>query len=207
MAEEKPSTWARFVRWFEKWDDKADRWVRRHLRRGWGYRITNVFLGVMAAGMIAIFLLIVYVALVLERFSLDTNTFLSIILADIPVGIVLWFALERRESKRRRLLDASEIVQSPIKYTHLEIHYCDEYEDGIIPNVRYYVVNKLSKIAYFVDDEVQALVEARFIRRFPKHRDLAELTRYFDNNHITHASSLPQGDDLFRTDPFREGVV
>lgn len=204
MTEGKDSYWRKARKRVERANDRSDRWMRRHVRRGWGYRIGNVVRLVAIALTVFLIGLLALSGLILVRFSLDANTFFSIIFADIPVGVALWVAFERTQSKRRKLLDAVDIVEAPTRFTNLEIHYCDEFEDGIPPDVRYYVVNKKSKVAYFVDDEIQDLVEARFIRKFPRHRDLAELNRHFDNNHITHASGYPQGDDLFRSQPFAE---
>ena len=197
--------WEKFRRKVERANERAEVWFRKHVGRGIGYRIWQYFGWGLIAALVISLAVIGLIVLILAKVSLETNTILSIMVADIPIGLFLWLALERRESKRRRLLDAAEIVVAPTRYTNLVIHYCDEFADGTPPDLRYYVVNTKSKVAYFVDAEVQALVKARFIRKFPRHRDLAELNRYFDTNGITHASSYPQGDDLFRDTPFQGG--
>jgi hypothetical protein len=202
---EETSRWERFRRKVERLNDRAERWLRKHARRGPGYRIGQVITWTLIALIVILVGLMIIVAYVEAKVSLEPNTILSIIVADIPVSLVFWFAFQRRESKRRKLLDASQIVQEPKLYTHLAIHYCDDYTDGIPPDVRYYIVNTKSKVAYFVDKEIQDLVEARFIRKFPRHRDPDELNRYFNVNGIIHASGYPQGDDLFRDAPFPTG--
>jgi cbb3-type cytochrome oxidase subunit 3 len=189
-----------------RWNTKADRAWQKFAGRGLGYKIGVALKWFTIA--LGVFFVAVYIYAVLStgRFNLDAGTFFSILLADIPVGLVLWFAFQRNESKRRKLLDASEIVRAPTLYTHLEIRYCDEYEDGIPPHVRYYVVNKSSRIAYYVSEDIQELVEARFIRKFRKYHDPDELNRYFDANRITRPSGYPQGDDLFRNEPYKDEV-
>lgn len=198
MTEEKYSVWQRFARWVRKWDKKTNRWLTRHLRRGVGYRLSNYFrLGFIAflALFIGVILELVAIAVHLE---LDWSTVFSIMFADIPVGLVLWFILDRSESAERKLLDAIEIVEAPTRYTHLQVHYCHEYNSGIYPELLYYIVNTRTNSAYWVDERTQELIEARIIRIFPKHRDIGELNRHFDHNGIKPASGYPQGDDLFR---------
>jgi hypothetical protein len=187
----------------KKWNKKADRWIRRHLRRGPGYKIANVF---QAAFLVFLGILgIVAISAILARarvsLILDWNTIASIFAADIPVGIILWWAFQRRESENRKLLDAVEITEAPTRYAHLQVHFVDDYDNGIYPELLYYIVNTKSKSAYWVDDKVEDLIEARLIRKFPKHRDVAELNRHFDNNRYVQASRYPQGDDLFRDSP------
>jgi len=143
-------------------------------------------------------LLVFNSALPTELSKLDWNTIASIIFADIPVGLVLWFLLERTQSANRKLLDTVERVRAPTLFSNLEIHYSDEWENGEYPYLHYYVVNTKTKVAYQVTDELQDLIEERVIRKQPKYRDLAELTRYFEANKIILASAKPEGDDLFR---------
>jgi hypothetical protein len=107
--------------------------------------------------------------------------------------------LQRNESANRKLLDAVELVEAPKRFNNLEIHYCDEFEDAIYPELLYYVINKNIKLAYRVDDLTYELVEARIIRKFPKHTDKDELDRHFKAFDYTLTGELPEGNDLFRT--------
>jgi hypothetical protein len=180
---------------------KAGRWLRRHLTIGWGYRITShlgfVLAMLMAGSVGGIFALLA----IISGVKLDINTILSIILADIPVSVFLWFALGQGESEDTLLLKSIEITEAPTRYTRLEVHYSVEYEHGIYPELQYYIVNTKSKRAYWVDGRIQDLIEARIIRKFPKHRDKAQLIRHFEANQYKIAAKYPEGDDLFRDAP------
>lgn len=200
------SRWQRLVRRIRKGDKKTDRWMRKHLRRGFGYRVSIYLASGLIVLLAIIFGLILVVFAQTERIVLDANTIASIMVADIPVGVFLWLAFQRRESENRKLLDAVEITEAPTRYAHLEVHQCDDYEDGIYPELLYYIVNTKSKRAYWVDEKIEELIEARIIRQFPKHRDVQELNRHFEVQHYVHASGYPQGDDLFRDVPPKDEV-
>jgi len=139
MTEEEPrmKRWERVIR-------RELRHLERRLPRDWKPATKGL------VGSIVIALILGVSALYLQAYwseiRLDWNTIISIMLADIPVGLVLWVILQRRESKEHRLLDAAEIVELPLKFAHLEIHYSDiVFADFEYPDKHYYVVNTRSK--------------------------------------------------------------
>lgn len=129
---------------------------------------------------------------------LEWNIILSAILADIPVGLILWIALQRRDSKNRKLLDHVEKMKVRELFHHLEVHYCDKWDSAEYPYLHYYLVNTKTtpKFAYEVDDAMQELIETGVVRKYPRHRDLVELNRYFEANNIQIEGRKPEGDDL-----------
>ncbi len=192
-GESRPKGWRKNLK-------KARRAIRKGLRRGFGYQLNKLVKLSLVGGYVAIFVYLILFdstfLLVMSR--LDWNTITSIIFADIPVGLVLWLVLERRESMNRKLLDKVERIRAPTLFRNLEVHYWDRWDTAEYPYLHYYVVNIHTKIAYQVTDEVQDLIEDKIIRTQPRYRDLAELHRYFDANGIKTAGGYPEGDDLFR---------
>ena len=171
------------------------------MRRGLGYQIGRV-LAVMTVGFYVIligFFLYAYLFNTGEIYRLDWNTVLSIVLADLPVGIVLWVILERRESKNRKLLDVVEVIRAKAEFSHLEVHYCDAWNTAEYPYLNYFIVNTKTKLAFWVSDEVQDLVEEEIIRKPVSYRDLEELNRHFATNGFLPQHRYPEGDELSRT--------
>ena len=169
--------------------------IRKSLRRGPGYRVQEILQDFTIIVIIGVYGYFGYEAI---GSRLDWNTIISIAFADIPVGFVLWFVLQRPESSNRSILDAVEIVKAPTLFSHLRVHYCDEWKDGEVPYIHYYIVNTKTNQAFFVSDEVQKLIEAGMIRKEPRYHDFEKLKRFFETNEIDFPSALPSGDDLFR---------
>lgn len=177
---------------------RIGRRIRKFLRRGVGYRLGRFF-GWLALVFYAFaFIYLAIFEAEVAQFRLDWNTFVSIVLADIPVGIVLWLVLERRESENRKILDSIDIVEAPKRFSHLEIHYADEWDDAEYPHKDYFVVNnkKSPKTAYRVSEALQDLVEAKIVRKHDKYADRGEMLRYFVANKIELDPREPTGDDL-----------
>ena len=184
----------RFASW-KKTGGRIRRKMRKALRKGPGYRFGEIIQSLTIILVVGVY---GYFGYLIIGPSLDWNTIVSIGFADIPVGIVLWAVLQRRESANRSILDAMEIVKAPTVFSHLRVHYCDEWEDGEVPYIHYYIVNTKTNQAFFVSKEVEKLIEKGMIRMEPRYKDFEKLKRFFETNNIDFPSALPSGDDLFR---------
>jgi len=185
----------------KSWRIRLRRYGRRLARwrmKGFGFRLQRYVVWVIVVFYGLLFVFIVYSGIVSGQYRLDWNTIISIFIADLPVGVILWVILERRQSKTRRILDAMGIVEAPTRYNHLELHYVDEYEDGIYSEILYFIVNTKTGQAFWVDSDVQELIESRTIRKHPRYGTKAELNRNFDHQGYKLAGRFPEGDDLFR---------
>ncbi len=185
--------------WEERWERKIRRFgrkLKRRLPKGTTHQLKNLLSGML------VFLLMVMIAILAYDAwwyrILDTTTILSIVVADIPVGFVLWAVTQRRESVSRRLLDAVELTEAPAKFKHLEIHRSDWWDDADYPEEEYYIVNWNTKKAYWVRQHIEDLVQEGIIRRAEMYADAEALHRFFQANAIELVHDYPQGDDLFR---------
>lgn len=190
-AQEQPRRWRKEL-------GKARRRIRKFLRRGVGYQIGRI----VWAGLIIFTALFYGLFLYIYAFStgavyrLDWNTVISIVLADLPVGLVLWWVLDRRDSKNRRILDGVERMKVKALFSHLEVHYSDPWGSAEYPYLHYYVVNTKTKLAYRVDDDMAELIEAELVKVYPRHRDLVVLNLHFEGKGWTIQHNEPEGDDL-----------
>lgn len=170
------------------------RHAKRRLPRGLLYRLEKLgYFAVIEFIVIVSFIAVVYLW---AKGLLELSTILSILVADIPVGLVLYVVLERGSARSRHLLDVIELHSARAKLSHLVVHRSDPWNFAPYPDEHYYIVNTKTKKAYWVDDETHDLIKEGLIMVAHRHRELSEITRYFDNNGIEHATGYARGDDL-----------
>lgn len=179
---------------FKRKAQRSLRHLKRRLPRGLLYRLEK--LGFLALVEVLFVGLILAVAYLLVRGFLNITTILSILVADIPVGIVLYVLLERGSARSRHLLDVMELHAARAKLKHLEVHRSDPWDIAQPPDEHYYIVNTTTKKAYWVDEETHDLIKEGLISVAERHKNLGEITRYFDANGIEHPTGYPEGDDL-----------
>ena len=172
--------------------------IRRFLNRGIGFRLYRVFLAFVYALLFALVLLLGLVLLAENRinYTLDWNTIITIIIAEIPAGLFLWFILERRESKTTRILNLVERLKTQALFKDVGIHFSDKWDSAEYPYLNYFIVNTKTKMAFQVSEETEDLVEEGLIPVYPRYRNFDELNRYFEHNGIKIEHRIATGEDL-----------
>lgn len=173
------------------------RHLKRRLPRGLLYRAEKTARFIVVEFFLALFVFILFYLWEAGLIAkLDWNTITSIVIADIPVGIVLYLILERGSARNRHLLDVVELHAARAKLSHLEIHRSDPWDIAEAEDEHYYIVNSTTQKAFWVDEPTHDLVKAGLIRVAKRHKDFAELVRYLDANRIEHPTDHPRGNDL-----------
>jgi hypothetical protein len=159
--------------------------ARDFLEEVWeGVRRSRKFALVM--GRAIVYVLMIEVALLGVLYltiynALDWKLIISLVVAEVPIGVFLSVLLGERRSRWYRRI---ELFDAMGRFSHLRMHYSQSWLNADYPELLYFVVNDRSGRAYRVQEGLHDLALDGIIRRQPKYQDQRELERFFAVNGI-----------------------
>ena len=130
---------------------------------------------------------------------IDWRLFVTLVLAEVPIGVFLWILFDRGNLSRQLTQDAVSRLRSKNEYRHLQVHRVNEWPEAGYPVLAYYVVNLKTKHAYYAQEEIYRLekdgiIEAR------KWRSKEDLDMYFAVAKITLEPRNPRIEELYHSE-------
>jgi hypothetical protein len=129
---------------------------------------------------------------------IDPVQVLSILVAELPLALLVWYLFQRRESGRRTVLDYAELAKLEAQYDHLRIIYHDNWDFADYPDRQYFVLNRKSNPpkAYFLPIYIRELDKGHIIRREKRFKSLEALKEYVDEIGGLLVLDYPEPKDL-----------
>ena len=126
----------------------------------------------------------------------------SILTAELPLAVFVWYWFQRREARRRTVLDTVDMAKAMADYDHLRIIFHDTWDFADYPEKQYYVLNLHSnpRRAYFVPSWIRVLEKGGLITREHRFKSLDSLKEYLAEVGAELILEMPEVNALKRTD-------
>lgn len=129
----------------------------------------------------------------------DLSLLVTLVIAEVPIAVFLHYILgERGRSQEQKTNDAIQKLRAISQFAHLETCYVDDgnlrYE---YPLARYFIVNKHTSLAFWVNEEIRTLRDNHIIseRKFKCETELDDyLAKH--NPPITKVPRKPLATEL-----------
>lgn len=146
---------------------------------------------------VAVFLFEYVLDYAIENQLIEYSLFITLILAEVPIGVLLSVILgERGKARAERIENAHTQFKATLDFQHLEIYYVHgqrfRYD---YPLRQYFVVNTISRLGYYAPDYIRKLEEAHVIQKRAFETENL-LIQYFIDNQYRLVPRMPLASEL-----------
>ena len=123
---------------------------------------------------------------------LDFQLIVSLVVVEVPIGVFLSILLGE---KQNRSVEVVTRLNMMAQFQHLYVYRVSDWNDADYPELIYYVINKKTKQAYYVNDDIRRLVKSGIIGG-KKFETKEELLTFFKDNQIELKERYPEIEDI-----------